>query len=32
MMIVKQVNDDPEFSKFLLDLLFERYLQSVKEK
>ena len=28
----KQVNDDPDFSKFLLDLLFERYLKSVSGK
>ena len=25
----KQVNDDPDFSKYLLDRLFERYLQGV---
>ncbi|HEY6539719.1 MAG TPA: DEAD/DEAH box helicase family protein, partial [Ktedonobacteraceae bacterium] len=28
----KQVNDDPDFSKYLLDRLFERYLHSVQEK
>ncbi len=28
----KQVNDDPNFSKYLLDLLFERYLHSIQEK
>ena len=28
----KQVNDDPQFSKFLLDLLFDRYLHSLKEQ
>lgn len=27
----KQVNDDPDFSKFLLDWLFERYLRGVRE-
>ena len=28
----KQVNDDPQFGKFLLDWLFERYLRGVTEK
>jgi len=28
----KQVNDDPEFSKVLLDWLFERYLHGMTEK
>jgi len=28
----KQVNDDPEFGKVLLDWLFERYLRGVTEK
>ncbi len=28
----KQANDDPEFSKRLLDLLFDCYLHNLKEK
>lgn len=28
----KQVNDDPDFSKFLLDWLFERYLTNMARR